>query len=148
LRIYNKMLFLVLVGVFMTIAGCSSSIQSDNATINDNNENYVLNYTGESTHWTVYYDITVTGQGYNANLDIKPKNKSVIGGEIEYTLYKNGTKKTRGTQTIDITKIGGTSGVNDAGAKPNESSTYAIQIKWDDKEEVFPLSLVKNTEDQ
>ncbi len=142
MRRYNKVLFLILVGVFMTIAGCSSLTKPGNATKNDNNN---LNYTGESEHWTVNYDITVTGQWHNASLDIKPKYKSIIGGEIEYTLYINGNKRTHGKQTIDTTKIGGTSGGD--GARPNEGNTYAIQIKWDGKEEVFPLSLVKTTED-
>ncbi len=142
MRRYNKVLFLILVVVFMTIAGCGSSIKSGDATKNENND---LNYTGESEHWTVNYDITVTGQWLNTSLDIKPKYKSMIGGEIEYTLYKNGTKRTHGKDTIDTTKIGGSSGVE--GAKPNKGNTYAIQIKWDGKEEVFPLILVKTTED-
>lgn len=123
----------------MTIAGCSSSLKSGNVA---RNENYVLNYTGESAHWTVNYDITVTGQWYKASLDIKPKDKSIIG-EIEYTLYKNGDKKTHGREEIG-TKIGGTSGGN--GAKPIEGDAYAIQIKWGGNEEVFPLALVKTTE--
>ncbi|WP_333871702.1 hypothetical protein [Desulforamulus putei] len=88
----------------MTITGCSSSLKSGDLA---RNENCVLNYTSESAHWTVNYDITVTGQWYKANLDIKPKDKSIIG-EIEYTLYKNGDKKTHGREEIG-TKIGGTS---------------------------------------
>ncbi|KJR45104.1 hypothetical protein UF75_4519 [Desulfosporosinus sp. I2] len=139
MRRYNKVLFIILVSVLMTIAGCSSPLKSGNVA---RNENYVLNYTGDSEHWTVNYDITVSGQWHKASLEIQPKDKSIIG-EIEYALYKNGNKKTYGREEIG-TKIGGTGGGN--GAKPDEGDAYAIQIKLGGKEEVFPLALMKTTE--
>lgn len=125
----------------MTIAGCSNPHKSENVV---KNENYVLNYTGESEHWTANYNITVTGQWYNARLKIKPKDKS-IAGEIEYALYKNGHKETFGREKITGVDIGGTSGGN--GMKPDEGDAYAMQIKWGGKEEVFPLAQVKTTEE-
>ncbi len=135
LRRNNKMLSVILIVVFIVTVGCSNSISSKNVT---KNENYVLKYIGESAHWVVNYDITVTGDWKKASLIIKPKDTSMTG-EVEYALYINGNKRTRGHEEIS-TRIGGISGGN--GVRPDDTDAYAIQIKWGDNEEIFPLILM------
>ena len=135
LRRCSKILFVILIVFFIATAGCSSLISSKNVA---KNENYVLKYIGESAHWVVNYDITVTGDWKKVSLIIKPKDTSMTG-EMEYALYINGNKRTRGHEEIS-TRIGGISGGN--GVRPDDADAYAIQIKWGNNEEIFPLILM------
>jgi hypothetical protein len=116
--------------------GCSFDSRSNNSTeVNIN----AFNFSGESKHWTATYKQIINNDDtHESKLDIRLKEQNYYSGKIEYTLYKNGDKKTYGTGEASG-KIGGTTGGN--GAKPQKSDKYILEITWEDGKETFPLDL-------